>query len=100
VLVERVTRELDDAADLLSERDPDWEDLAARHGLAELLDRFSARDLEELARIDAALRRVDDGTYGRCTSCGQQIAVDRLLALPEADTCADCAALEQPSAPV
>jgi RNA polymerase-binding protein DksA len=90
-LVQRVEQELDAENELVAERDADWEDLAARHGVADLLDRFSERDRRELARIDAAMRRVDEGTYGHCTSCGRQIAVDRLLALPDADLCTDCA---------
>jgi RNA polymerase-binding transcription factor len=44
-----------------------------------------------LASIDAALRRIDDGTYGTCTNCGKPIAEERLEALPWADLCIDCA---------
>jgi RNA polymerase-binding transcription factor DksA len=82
------------------ERDPEWEELAARHGLADLLDRFGAPDLRELARIDAALDRVEAGTYGRCTSCGDPIATDRVLALPEAELCTDCQELAETTAPL
>lgn len=99
-LAERIQRELGDEGDLVAERDPEWEDLSARHGLADLLDRFGARDLRELARIDAALGRVEAGTYGRCTSCGDRIATDRLLALPEAELCADCQEQAEVSAPL
>ena len=43
-----------------------------------------------LAEIDAALKRVEDGTYGICVSCGREIAVERLEAYPWASLCIDC----------
>jgi DnaK suppressor protein len=45
---------------------------------------------ETLNRIDAALRRLEDGTYGRCFECGDEIAATRLRALPFAVRCKDC----------
>ena len=61
----------------------------------ETYDRELDYTLEEnsehvLADIDAALKRIDDGTYGLCTNCGKQIPVDRLEALPWATLCIDC----------
>jgi RNA polymerase-binding protein DksA len=43
-----------------------------------------------LADIDAALKRIEGGTYGICTNCGEPIAVERLEALPWATLCIDC----------
>ncbi|TMK32745.1 MAG: hypothetical protein E6G32_14440 [Actinobacteria bacterium] len=43
-----------------------------------------------LAEIEAALKRIDDGTYGVCTNCGEPIAVERLEARPWATLCIDC----------
>lgn len=45
----------------------------------------------ELARVDAALHRLDEGTYATCPSCGNPIAAERLEAIPWAPTCIDCA---------
>jgi DNA-binding NtrC family response regulator len=45
----------------------------------------------ELDEVAAAIRRLGDGSYGRCTSCGDRIEPDRLAALPEAAECVDCA---------
>ena len=45
----------------------------------------------ELSRVEAALRSIDDGTYGTCTSCGNPIAPERLEAIPWAPLCIDCA---------
>ena len=43
-----------------------------------------------LAEIDAALQRIEDGVYGKCTNCGKQIAPERLEARPWATLCIDC----------
>jgi DnaK suppressor protein len=43
-----------------------------------------------LDAIDAALKRIDDGTYGICTNRGEQIPVERLEARPWATLCIDC----------
>ncbi|MEJ6388976.1 TraR/DksA family transcriptional regulator [Gymnodinialimonas ulvae] len=44
----------------------------------------------EVASIYAALRRMDDGSYGQCASCGADIAEARLDAFPFTSHCADC----------
>ena len=43
-----------------------------------------------LVDIDAALKRIDDGTYGTCVSCGNEIPLGRLEAHPAASLCIDC----------
>ena len=45
---------------------------------------------ETLNKIDAALRRLGEGTYGECFECGGEIAEARLRALPFAVRCKDC----------
>lgn len=45
---------------------------------------------EKLAEIDAALRRLKDGTYGVCENCGQPIQIDRLRAVPWTRVCIVC----------
>ena len=45
---------------------------------------------ETLNKIDAALRRLDEGTYGDCFECGDEISEARLRALPFAVHCKDC----------
>jgi RNA polymerase-binding transcription factor DksA len=51
-----------------------------------------SRATRHAAELDAALRRLEGGTYGVCVDCGQPIGVDRLEALPTAVTCVVCAA--------
>jgi len=48
------------------------------------------RNEQHLAAIDAALVRLDDGTYGRCVRCGRPIDPERLDALPWAAHCIEC----------
>jgi len=43
-----------------------------------------------LEAVDAALARLDAGTYGRCTSCGSPVGAERLEALPAAALCIEC----------
>jgi RNA polymerase-binding protein DksA len=43
-----------------------------------------------LQEIEAALKRIDEGTYGICTNCGKQIPEERLEALPWATLGIDC----------
>ena len=45
---------------------------------------------ETLNKINEALRRLDEGTYGNCFECGEEIAHARLRALPFAVRCKDC----------
>src|SRR5215472_13537986 len=46
---------------------------------------------QQLAEIDAALRRLAEGRYGTCEDCGRPIGAARLAARPVAATCINCA---------
>ena len=48
-----------------------------------------------LQAIDAALTRMDDGSYGACVSCGQPIGAERLEAVPWTTQCIDCKRKEE-----
>ena len=48
------------------------------------------RLLETMREVDAALERMDKGTYGRCESCGDTIPGERLDARPVARLCVTC----------
>ena len=59
------------------------------------LDREIDYSLEEnseqvLKSIEAALGRIEDGTFGACETCGQPISEERLEAIPYATQCIDC----------
>ena len=50
-----------------------------------------------LVKIESALERIANGTYGNCEKCGKPIAPERLAALPYATTCVACSAGSQRS---
>ena len=51
---------------------------------------LDARETAELAAVDGALKRIEDGVYGLCADCGVVIPALRLHAAPEAARCIDC----------
>jgi DnaK suppressor protein len=86
--------ELDAEADVKRWRDGGFDDDPADSGSASF-ERETAQSLSRHARsllteIDDALRRIEDGSFGACERCGQQIHQDRLEALPYARLCLDC----------
>jgi DnaK suppressor protein len=48
------------------------------------------RNQQHLVQVEAALRRLDDGSYGTCIRCRRAIAPERLDAIPWAAHCIDC----------
>ena len=69
----------------------DWEDRASERQGDEVLEALGNADLDELRRIDAALGRIEDGTFGICAKCGDPISDERLVAVPTAALCWTCA---------
>jgi DnaK suppressor protein len=53
---------------------------------------------EQLADVEHALHKFEEGTYGLCDSCGQQIDPARLEALPQASLCMQCKAQQAKNA--
>jgi RNA polymerase-binding transcription factor DksA len=70
------------------EHDPDGTTAYERAQVASLI---AAADLR-LAELAQAAHRVDAGSFGRCDGCGDAIAPERLVALPETTRCIRCAA--------
>ncbi len=56
----------------------------------ELLLGMAEHDRTRLLSINEALTKIDEGTYGTCTTCGEEIPEARLLALPTAKNCIKC----------
>ena len=53
---------------------------------------------ERLYALDDAIRRIDEGTYGKCDMCGCKISKQRLKAMPQASHCIECQEKEEKSA--
>ena len=87
-LESRQSRIADDLAEPLnadsSEQAIEMEDDASLEGQGALI-------AKEIASVKRALARIEDGTYGECVRCGEDIAPARLEARPEAALCIDCA---------
>jgi len=71
-------------------RNPDRADLALVYDQAQRSSAMAARTEKQMEEIDEALKRIEDGTYGYCTNCGQEINPQRLEAIPWAALCVDC----------
>lgn len=69
----------------------DWEDRSSERQGDEVLEALGKTELAELRRIDAALARIDEGTYGDCQRCGETISDERLALLPDTPFCKNCA---------
>jgi len=69
---------------------------AAQLGNVAVVSALEAEAKRELAEIDAALRRLDAGTYGVCVSCGEPIGEQRLTVRPASLECLECAARSAP----
>ena len=79
-----------------SEGPQDFEDVAVDFLEMQQEQSIKVNDEALLTEIQAALKRIEDGTYGFCVVCGQPIPEKRLLAIPWASRCLkDEQALEQ-----
>jgi len=74
---------------------PDPTDRASLEGDRNLLLRIRDRERKLITKIDEALGRIDDGSYGRCEECGGDISIDRLKARPVTTLCIDCKSLQE-----
>jgi DnaK suppressor protein len=69
---------------------PDEMDIASSEVNLQFAGRLREREQGLLAKIDAALKKIDDGDYGECVMCGEQIGMARLKARPVAELCIEC----------
>jgi RNA polymerase-binding transcription factor DksA len=96
-LLARYHDELERCDDLAGAHDSEDVERATEAWDARVLSSLGDNDVRELADIVAAIRRIDEGTYGACRRCERRIEPARLAALPAATTCIDCAS-DAPSA--
>jgi RNA polymerase-binding transcription factor DksA len=77
--------------DLRALHDRDWTERAIEIENDEVLEGLDAVVRQEVLDIVRALRHIDNGQYGVCARCQQEIGATRLRALPAAVICARCA---------
>lgn len=89
-ILERV-RKLEAAWQELEERAIELEEEAQKASIAKPYDKLDRNNKVEIEQIDMALGKMTLGDYGVCESCGDEIALRRLEALPWARLCVECA---------
>jgi RNA polymerase-binding protein DksA len=78
-------------------RDPleqDSAEQAAQLGNVAVVSALEAEAVQQIAEIEAALQRLEAGTYGVCVTCGEPVGEGRLKVRPAATQCRDCAELD------
>jgi DnaK suppressor protein len=73
----------------------DISDQAAAESDTDFLLRIRDRELKLAGKIREALGRIDEGTYGICEACGQEISMQRLRVRPVTTLCIDCKTLQE-----
>ena len=89
-LLEDVSQTVRAESDYLRFDVGDFYDHASSDRDRELSLTLTDRERDKLRLIDEALRKIDDGSYGTCESCGDDIGEDRLRAMPLAKLCLSC----------
>jgi len=69
---------------------PDPNDRATMESDRSFELRIRGRERKLMDKVEEALARIDDGSFGVCAGCGEEIAVKRLQARPVAKYCIDC----------
>ena len=79
----------DETGDLSIGQDDHIADSASETFMRELDGGLEENAEHLLAKVEGALQRLDEGTYGRCAICGRPIEEERLRAVPYAKLCID-----------
>jgi RNA polymerase-binding protein DksA len=66
----------------------------------QVLASLSGLQRQTIDKINEALRKIEEGTYGKCASCGADIEIERLEAIPYAILCSACSKKEEKIKPV
>ncbi len=75
--------------------DSDSKERATQLENSEVVDALGNEARDELGQVTAALRRIEVGRFGICTSCHDEIGERRLTAFPQAEKCIECASLDE-----
>ena len=68
----------------------DSADIASTEISQASLQKIGKREQSLLKKIDLALKKITEGTFGECETCGEPIGYARLMARPVAQLCIDC----------
>lgn len=90
-LLNEADQAVKDISEATSETSSDPTDQAAQELDRNRLLRLKDRERKLIRKIEKALERIDDGSYGACEACGAGINEERLKARPMTTLCIDCA---------
>lgn len=90
-LLQRFSDSLEAENELLEGRHAEREEVSVDQQIAQMVNRLGEREVEQISELLAALRRLDEGTYGYCEMCEEPISEGRLRAIPETRYCLECA---------
>lgn len=76
---------------------PDPTDRATLESDRNFMLRIRDRERKLIIKIREALQRIEDGTFGDCEACGDEIGIDRLKARPVTTLCIECKRKEEAS---
>jgi DnaK suppressor protein len=93
-LIVEASRTVDGMGEM-REQFPDPTDRASLEGNRNLTLRIRDRERKLITKIDEALGRIEDGSYGKCEECGGDIGIERLRARPVTTLCIDCKSLQE-----
>ncbi len=90
----KIQRHLEDISDSsvadIETPSGDSVDLASLEINQNSLAKVGKREVNHLKKVEVALAKIEDGSYGECEECGEQIGFARLMARPVAQLCIDC----------
>lgn len=94
--LQRLEKELTDrfeklSADLSKSHSADSGEQAVERENDEVVEQLQHDTSEELQQVMHAIKRIEAGTYHQCQKCGEEIATERLQALPYVSVCITCA---------
>ena len=94
-LLKEADRTVDGMTDAKAENFPDPTDRASLESNRNFTLRIRDRERKLIVKIKEALGRIDDGSYGKCEECGENISRERLEARPVTTLCIDCRSLQE-----
>jgi DnaK suppressor protein len=94
-LLKEADRTVDGMTDAKAENFPDPTDRASLESNRNFTLRIRDRERKLIVKIKEALGRIDDGSYGKCEECGENIGRERLEARPVTTLCIDCKSMQE-----
>lgn len=90
-LMQKATLLSPKTSNLIEDPSADEVDIAQNLIINEMVEKLSMREKETFSKLNNALQRIEEGSFGLCEECEEPIAEKRLQAIPYCTTCISCA---------